>query len=298
MTGQPEPPSGRAGSLQPAPGEPTTPLLLPDVDATVVLLRHGESQWILEGRFQGQGDSPLSALGRRQAALAAARLASPHEPPALPIPAGPPLAILHSPLSRTAETASLVAAAMGEPSSFGVTPALEPDAGFLEIGQGEWEGLPGATIAERWGPVLEGWRRDPLSAWAPGGESLPEVDARVRSSLRSILERAGAATLATPPGGQGGRRTHVLGYADAPGDEPWALVVGHDGVFKVTLLALLDLPLARFWSFPFAICGITVVEVRRGRARLRLHNASDHLGPLEDEAALEREDERRRSGAL
>ncbi|HET9681705.1 MAG TPA: histidine phosphatase family protein [Candidatus Limnocylindrales bacterium] len=272
---------------------PGTPLPPADLDATLVLLRHGESQWITEGRFQGQGDSPLSALGLRQASLSAARLARPHRPPALPIPAGAPVAIHHSPLLRTTETASRVAAAMAEPSSFGTTPPLVADPGFLEIGQGAWEGLPAATIAERWGEVLEGWRRDPLTAWAPGGESLPQVDARVRASLRTVLGKLHSAPASVP-----GPRTHVLGYADGPSDEPWALLVGHDGLFKVTLLALLDLPLERFWSFPFALAGLSVVEVRAGRARFRLHNATDHLGPLEDEAELQREDARRRSGAL
>ena len=73
-------------------------------------------------------------------------------------------------------------------------------------------------------------------------------------------------------------------------------------MFKVTLLALLDLPLSRFWMFPFALCGITVVELRDGRPRLRLHNATDHLAPLESEAAAEAAriaaSERRRTGAL
>jgi broad specificity phosphatase PhoE len=277
-----------------AAGASGSPLLPADLDATILLLRHGESQWITEGRFQGQGDSPLSPLGRRQAALAAERLAHPHRVPALPVPDGPPVAIHHSPLQRTTETATRVAAAMGDPSSFGETPALVPDRGFLEIGQGEWEGLPGATIAERWADVLEGWRRDPLAAWAPGGESLTEVDARVRASLRGLLERLRAAGDPATTA----RRTHVLGYAESPSDEPWSIVVGHDGVFKVTILALLDLPLAKFWTFPFALAGISVVEVRGGRARFRLHNAAGHLGPLEDEAAVERDDARRRSGAL
>ena len=293
MTAQPERPAGTPGSLQPAPGEPAPSLLPPDLDATIVLLRHGESQWITEGRFQGQGDSPLSALGRRQAALAAARLARPHAVPALPIPSGPPVAIRHSPLERTTVTATLVAEAMASPDSFGQGIAVIPDPGFLEIGQGEWEGLPGATIVERWGLVLDGWRRDPVSAWAPGGESLPEVDRRVRASLRTALEELRAAAPTPDP-----NRSHVLGYADGPGDEPWSLVVGHDGVFKVTLLALLDLALGRFWTFPFALCGITVVEIRRGRPRLRLHNAADHLAPLEDEHARARDAERRKLGAL
>jgi probable phosphoglycerate mutase len=293
MTAQPERPPGTPGSLEPAPGEPTAALLPPDLDATIVLLRHGESQWITEGRFQGQGDSPLSALGRRQAALAAARLAHPTQPPALPIPARPPEIVCHSPLSRTTETAATVVEAMARAGSFGTPVPTLPDPGFIEIGQGEWEGLPTSTIGERWAMVLEGWRRDPLSAWAPGGESLPAVDARVRASLAALLTRLRDAA----PAGQAAR-SHVLGYHDPAADEPWALVIGHDGVFKVTLLALLDLPLARFWSFPFALCGITVVELRRGRARLRLHNAADHLAPLEDEAAREREAARRATGAL
>ncbi|HYL40581.1 MAG TPA: histidine phosphatase family protein, partial [Candidatus Binatus sp.] len=179
-------------------------------------------------------------------------------------------------------------------SATAAAPRLVPDPGFLEIGQGAWEGLPSATIAERWAGTLEGWRRDPLRAWAPGGESLPEVDARVRRSLRDVL--GGLAAAADP--GTVGRRSHVLGYRDGPSDEPWVLIVGHDGVFKVALLALLDLPLARFWSFPFALAGISVVEVRGGRSRFRLHNATDHLGPLESEAELEREDARRQAGAL
>jgi len=293
VTAQPERPAGTPGSLQPAPGEPTAALLPPDLDATIVLLRHGESQWITEGRFQGQGDSPLSPLGHRQAELAAARLAHPHASPALPIPTAPPVAIRHSPLLRTTVTAGVVADAMSAADAFGTPIPLVPDPGFLEIGQGEWEGLPGATIVERWGLVLDGWRRDPISAWAPGGESLPEVDRRVRASLSALLADLGAAATPTDPA-----RSQVLGYAETPGSDPWALIVGHDGVFKVTLLALLDLPLGRFWMFPFALCGITVVEVRRGRPRLRLHNAADHLAPLEDELARRREAERRKLGAL
>ena len=45
------------------------------LDATLVLLRHGETTWIAEGRFQGGSDVPLSPLGERQATLAAERIA-------------------------------------------------------------------------------------------------------------------------------------------------------------------------------------------------------------------------------
>jgi hypothetical protein len=69
-------------------------------------------------------------------------------------------------------------------------------------------------------------------------------------------------------------------------------------VFKVALLALLDLPLARFWILPFALCGITIVEIRNGRPRLRLHNATDHLSSLETEAERVAAEARRTAGAL
>ena len=58
------------------------------LEASIALLRHGESVFITEGRFQGQADSPLSALGERQAHSPRRRLAAPHRSPALPLPAG------------------------------------------------------------------------------------------------------------------------------------------------------------------------------------------------------------------
>jgi broad specificity phosphatase PhoE len=266
--------------LSGATDQPNREPLIPDgLDATIVLLRHGESAWITEGRFQGQGDSPLTELGLRQMAAAADRLAHPERPPTLPIPAGPPAAIVHSPLSRTATAAELVANALAADRPDALTKP-RPDPGLLEIGQGEWEGLLGAEIAGRWPDILGGWRLDPLSSWAPGGESLPDVDARVRAFLGPLLVELARGRA---PGTH--NRSQVLGYRDAAIDIPWALLVGHDGMFKVLLLALLDLPLTRFWAFPFALGGITIVEIRGGRGRLRAHNLIDHLAELESEAA-------------
>jgi len=266
--------------------------LIPDgLEATLLLVRHGESAWVAEGRFQGHGDPELSPLGRRQARLTARRIARRGRPPALPVPGTAPHAVIHSPLRRAAQTAALVARDLERQLSAPI--ATRAEAGLMEIGQGEWEGLLGTTISERWGDVLAAWRDDPLRAWAPGGESLREVDRRVRTMLRELLTEL--ASLG-PPGTI--NRSQVLGYHDPTAGEPWAILVGHDGVFKIALLALLDLPLSRFWTLPFALCGLTVVELRGGRPRLRLHNATDHLATLEDQAARAREAERRRSGAL
>lgn len=289
---------GQPGAIEPAPGEPT-PRIIPDgLDAVIAFVRHGESEWVAEGRFQGQGDPPLSELGRRQALLTARRIARRARRPPLPLPAGPPLSIVHSPLQRAAETAALIGRAVSTGRGDAALPEPVPltaEPGLLEIGQGEWEGLPGAEVVARWGELLESWRHDPVTAWAPGGESIAEVDVRVRVALRRHL--ADLATKAPAPV-QG--RSQVLGYGDIPGNEPWSIVVGHDGVFKVALLALLDYPLARFWTLPFALCGITIVEIRDGRPRLRLHNATEHLAgaDADSDASARREAERRRSGAL
>jgi broad specificity phosphatase PhoE len=269
-----------------------------DLEATIVLVRHGESTFIEEGRFQGQAETPLSTLGRRQAERAADRLAHPGRSPARPIPVRPPLEIVHSPLGRATETATAIAAAMAARDAFAQPIPSRPDAGLLEIGQGEWEGLYRAEIETRWGDILATWRRRPLDAWAPGGESIPAVQARVRGSLAGLIGRLAAAGGPKPAAGPRVDRSPVAGYQRDDVDRPWSVVVGHDGVFRVLLLTLFDLPLERFWMWSFDLCGITVIELRNGRAVLHAVNLTEHLAPLLDPAAQEASDERQRSGAL
>ena len=260
------------------------------LDATLVLVRHGESTFIVEGRFQGQADSPLSTTGLRQASLVAARLARPHKPPTLPVPSGDPLELVHSPLLRTTETAEAIEAAM---RAAGTTVQRRPDPGFLEIHQGAWQGLHRDEIAAQHGARLAGWRRTPLEAWAPGGESLPEVQARVRPALGTILARLGDGR---PPGTHD--RSQVAGYGDPIPDHPWSVVVGHDGVFKVLLLTIFDIPLDRFWMWTMDLCGVTIIEFRAGRPVMRAHNLTAHLAGLTDETAVAAGEDRSRSGAL
>lgn len=253
----------------------TTQLIPPAIDATLVLVRHGESTWIAEQRFQGRRDPPLSPRGERQAALVAARLADPLAPPSLPIPAGPPVAIWHSPLGRARATAAAVAAAAAVPAN---RPPLVPEPGLSEIGQGEWEGLLLSQVVERHADALTRWRRAPLGNEAPGGEPLTEADGRIRTALAGILPVLAGAAQASVAFDL--RRSPVPGYGPPPPPRPWGIVVGHEGVFRLTLLALLDLPLTRFWAFPFVLCGVTAVDLRDGRAVLRAHNLADHLAPL------------------
>lgn len=265
--------------------------IIPDgLDATLVLVRHGESEYIVQERFQGQSDTPLSSLGLRQAELVGRRLAGAQDPPVLPVPDQAPIEIVHSPLRRADQTAESIQRALGTTGS--AIPRRD-DRGLSEIGQGQWEGLLRTEVDARYPAELAAWRRRPLESWAPGGESLPEVEARVRPTLARILSRLAE-------GGTPGSldRPQVAGYRDAPRDQPWAIVVGHDGVFKVTLLTLFDLPLERFWMWSLDLCGISIVEFRAGRPVLQAHNLTEHLAGLLDEAAQAEQEERSRSGAL
>jgi probable phosphoglycerate mutase len=286
------------------------------LEASIALLRHGESVFITEGRFQGQADSPLSPLGERQALLAGRRLAAPHRSPALPLPMGPPLEIVHSPLMRTTQTAAASAAAIGEAS--GSCPPLRPDPDLVETGQGEWEGLRRHEVETGWPDLLAAWRATPTAAQAPGGERLFEVRERAAAVLHRTLERLaaqsgvsaqaglaaptappGVAAPTAPPGAPPRTSPASAGYPGTLSPEsPWSILVGHDGIFKVLFLTLFDLPLERFWSFPFALCGITIVEIRAGRPVLRVHNSTEHLAPLLDERAQEITEEREQAGQL
>jgi broad specificity phosphatase PhoE len=269
------------------------PVVPEGLDATLVLLRHGETEYIVQNRFQGQAETPLSPVGIRQAALAGARLARPHASPTLPVPQGRPVEIVHSPLARTAQTARAVAEAVA--AADGVAVPIRAERGFIEIGQGDWEGLHQDEIAARYADTLSGWRRRPWEVWAPGGESIVEVQARVRPALVDVLGRLGRDY---PRGSLD--RPQVGGYAGAghQANQPWTVIVGHDGVFKITMLTLFGLPLTHFWMFTMALTGITVIELRGGRPVLRAANLTEHLAPLLDERAQEAAEQRAASGAM
>lgn len=130
----------------------------------LLFVRHGESTWNLEGRFQGQLDPPLSKLGLQQAEAVAQRLARAR-----------PAAIVSSPLIRGRRTAEIIANACEVP--------LETDDRLREISHGQWEGLLSAEVAQRWPAMLAQWRDRPERVHFPRGESLADVDIRLHSFL-------------------------------------------------------------------------------------------------------------------
>jgi probable phosphoglycerate mutase len=138
---------------------------------TLLFVRHGESTWNVEGRFQGRQDPPLSELGERQARAVAQRLAA-HEHPA---------AIVSSPLARARRTAEIIGEACGVPVAL--------DERLVEISHGEWEGLLRSEIAQRWPAELALWQTAPWTVEFPRGESVARVRARLESFMRDAITK-------------------------------------------------------------------------------------------------------------
>jgi alpha-ribazole phosphatase len=135
-----------------------------------VLIRHGETDWNKEGRYQGHTDVPLNAKGREQAEAMAEALKN-----------RPLQAIYASDLQRARDTAEILAAATGAP--------MHVDPRLREIDLGEWEGRLSADIQKTDMDLLTRRRVDPLDTFPPGGEGVRQVMARVVPLLDEIARR-------------------------------------------------------------------------------------------------------------
>ncbi len=133
----------------------------------IILLRHGQTEVNAGGRLQGHLDAPLTELGRRQAAGAAASL----------LVRSPGLRLVTSPLLRASQTAE----------AFGPNVEVEVDERWIELDYGEWDGRPLASIPPE---VWDGWRTDPAFA-PPGGESLLHLSDRVHAACADLSTQDG-----------------------------------------------------------------------------------------------------------
>lgn len=129
----------------------------------VICWRHGQTDWNIENRFQGQRDVPLNETGLAQAERAARLLAQLR-----------PDAIVASDLQRAADTARALARIFGLPVTY--DPALRERFG------GPWEGLTRAEIAAGWPERLP-------TMDIPGGEDLGTVGKRVAEAIQRGLEK-------------------------------------------------------------------------------------------------------------
>ena len=145
--------------------------------ATFYLVRHGESEANAARRFAGQSDSPLTARGRRQAETVAKELAKVKFDK-----------VVSSDLSRTRDTAEIIARAQGVPVE------IVPELREIDVGD-----RTGQTFDEVAG--LPVWKENGFVAW-PGGETLDQVLARTLAAIDKLAgENPGRTILVVGHGG-------------------------------------------------------------------------------------------------
>ena len=134
----------------------------------MLLVRHGATGLTAEDRFSGADGVDLSEEGRSQARALAERLTSEKL-----------AAAYASPLSRTRETAEIIARRHGLPIGF--------RDGLREISHGHWEGLTRCEVETRFADEYSNWEADPFSYAPEGGESGASVLARALPVIREIV---------------------------------------------------------------------------------------------------------------
>lgn len=134
-----------------------------------LLVRHGETEWNRQGRFQGQIDVPLNENGHAQAAKAAEFLK------AIPIHGA-----VSSPMLRPKETAEAILKHHPD-----VVLELMDD--LKEISHGEWEGKFESEIEAGYPGMLQQWQQSPETVQMPAGENLQQVWQRSLAAWKQIV---------------------------------------------------------------------------------------------------------------
>jgi broad specificity phosphatase PhoE len=232
---------------------------------TLLLVRHGETAYNVEGRYQGQCDIPLSEQGRAQADRLARRLRAAWparstgktEPGFRRLP-GPPVAAYASDLCRAAETAAILAQTIGQTT--GKPLAVRALPSLRERRFGAWEGLTAAEIQAR----FRG--HEPPE----GAETWPEVWARMDEALEAIWREH-----ALPPGrnAAGGEKTT---------SPPVVMVVGHGGSLRAFICRALGVGHEHVRRFRLDNVSLSITELwgpslARSEGRLALLNDTAHL---------------------
>lgn len=201
----------------------------------VFLVRHGATERTAENRFSGTDGVDLSQEGRAQVRALHERLRRCSID-----------AVYASPLSRTQETASILAEGRGL--------EIEFRDGLREIGHGHWEGLTRREVETRFPHEYDSWEEDPLTFAPEGGESGISVLARALPVMRDIV-------------------------VSHPGQT--VLVVSHKATIRLLLASLLGFDARGYRDhLDQAPACLNVVEFKDPvRARLMLFNDISHYAP-------------------
>lgn len=144
----------------------------------IILVRHGETTWNIEGRYQGQEDTPLSQRGLQQGQLLAEALKN------IPVDL-----CISSPLQRSYQTCKFCADLHQLP--------VATDMRLTEINHGLWEGVLAADIAKQYPAEFALWHTQPHLVQMPGigGETLEDVRRRVREAFDEYTQKYDGKTM-------------------------------------------------------------------------------------------------------
>jgi probable phosphoglycerate mutase len=179
----------------------------------LILIRHGQTDWNVEGRYQGQVDIPLNEHGREQAAQIARALS------------GANLAAIYaSDLARAGETAKALAEAAGL--------QVRVDPRLREINQGRWEGRLFDEIRAEYPEELKRRRENPLAFAPPGGETVGQVKERVLAAIADVVHRHPTQSVAIVSHGLALALVRAY-YGDYPAGKIWDLVPGNGEIVEI-----------------------------------------------------------------
>ena len=138
---------------------------------SIILVRHGQTEWNRIERFRGRADVPLNETGLDQAEATGERVAKTWQP----------IAVYTSPLSRSVKTAQAIA------KHFNLPVQIHP--GLADIDYGEWQGLTPEEASQRWPEQIDAWYQHPKHAQIPGGETLADIRQRAMKTVTDLAEK-------------------------------------------------------------------------------------------------------------
>ncbi|MBW3660309.1 MAG: histidine phosphatase family protein [Gemmatimonadetes bacterium] len=194
---------------------------IPAGAARMVLVRHGETDYNREDRWQGsRSNVPLNAAGRAQAASLAESLAERYDHEIA--------AIYTSDLDRARQTAEILAERLGL--------EVEEEPGLRELDHGRWDGRLKIEIVERWPDEYAAYQADPRNVRRGGGDSYADLAERLWPVLERLAERHRGERIAVVSHG-GPIRLVMSRVLDRPLTERDAFGVVNASIFEVEYFA-------------------------------------------------------------
>lgn len=232
-------------------GEPLPPRRHNSKGTRFLLVRHGETDWNRQKRFQGQIDVPLNDTGRQQSQQAGEFLKD------IPLDFA-----VSSPMLRPRETAEIILQ-----HHLAIQLEFQPD--LCEISHGLWEGKLEAEIEAEYPGLLHQWQQAPETVQMPEGENLQQVWERAIAAWEAIVQSIAARATAAQPS--------------------TVLVVAHDAINKAILCHILGLGPEHFWNFRQGNGAVSVIDYSGGpdsTPALQAMNITTHLaGGILDKTA-------------